>query len=259
MTRSMVAREIKCRIIEIHWPTPTVMSIRFESNRKFDFEPGQFLSLYVPDPDGKSKPLRRAYSFAQGPELSKKEGYELCVKFVSDGRGSNYLKSLKPGDIFRATAPYGDFVFEPPKAGNDICFIATGTGIAPFRSMMASDFFQEHAPQQVTCLFGVREDEEVLFRGFMEELGINAVYCVSQSKSGSPDIFQGRVTDYLKTLTTDWKWHTTDFYVCGNSAMIHEVESILLGGHGVPKEHLHQEIFFMPADRKKLIEEDEAA
>lgn len=241
----MRAKEFKCKILETSLLTPTVMKIRFEPNKNFDFLPGQFLSIYAPHHDGKSKDGRRAYSFANSPEMAKKNGYELCIKLKEDGWGTRYLASLRSGDIFRATAPYGDFIYEPQDDPDPVCFIATSTGIAPFRSMVQSKAFQNHPPEKTLLLFGAREGE-ILYQGEFEKLGVEVIYCITRADQSSPWTFQGRVTDYLKSLPNSWNWHQTQFYLCGNSEMIQEATQIIQGGHGVKSSSIHKESFSAP-------------
>ncbi len=240
----MDAKKIKATVLENVWLTPNVISLRFESNKIFQFQPGQFLSLFVPNPDGSNKAVRRAYSFAGSPDAAKSDGYELCAKYHETGIGTNFLRLLKPGDQFEATAPYGDFHYQIPKPGRSICFIATGTGIAPFRSILQSEAFKNNPPENTHVIFGVRHENEILFQADFEHLGVNAQICVSQPKPNWNG-FKGRVTDFLKTLPPDWQWHTTDFYICGNSDMIHDARQILVGGHAVKERNIYQEAFFM--------------
>lgn len=239
----MHAKKFKARVLETVWLTPNVITIRFEPNRDFKFESGQFLSLFVPNAEDPSHPIRRAYSFANSHEEALKNGYEICAKYHPTGLGTNYLRSLKPGDIFEATAPYGDFYYQIPEAGRGVCFIATGTGIAPFRSILTSNAFKENPPAHSLVLFGVRTDNEVLYQSTFESLKVPTRFCISQASPNSSH-FSGRVTDFLRTLPVDWQWHTTDFYICGNSEMIQEIRQILIGGHGVKETAIFQEAFF---------------
>lgn len=240
------ASKFKCRVLETVWITPSVVRIRFEPSRKFDFKPGQFISVVIPPFHKSSKPAKRCYSFANGPEEAQRNGYELVVKYVPGGVGSVFIDLLKPGDTFEAMAPYGDFTYRPPESGRSVCFIATGTGIAPFRSAVFSGLFQETRPEQVLCLQGVATENEILFRGAFESMGVETVYAVSKPK-GPWNGFTGRVTDYLRAMPRDWQWHSTDFYVCGNGPMIQDVGTILRAGFGVPAEHIHKENFSSPS------------
>jgi ferredoxin-NADP reductase len=235
------ARSITCQVTETQWLTPTVVGIRFEPNKRFAFEAGQFLSLIVPGTEKSEKPARRIYSFSSEPEQA---GYQLCIKVVPGGIGSNYMASLKVGHTFKATAPYGDFLYEPAK-GNHVCFIATGTGVAPFRAVAMGERFSESPPPSALMLFGARTEDEIVYPGFFESMGIHTVNAISKPTPNYKG-YHGRVTDFLRALPTDWNWHSTEFYLCGNGAMIMEARRILLEGHGVPEKHVHQEAYFEP-------------
>jgi ferredoxin-NADP reductase len=239
----MFAKEYTCRVLENIWITPTVIRFRFEPLKKFTFDPGQFLSILVPPPEGTSQTVKRCYSFASSPEEAKYKGYyELCVKYVPGGLGSGYLASLRTGDTFQMMAPYGDFKFKDVRSGNALCFISTGTGIAPFRSILYSRRFHTQRPEKTLCILGVRGEEEALYQKDLETVGVEMVTAVSQPSSEWTG-FTGRVTDYLKSLPTTWAWHTTDFYVCGGGEMVTEVSRFLEGGHGVPERNIHKEAF----------------
>ncbi len=244
--------------------TPSVFELGFESEpipsadpakpapvEPFHFEAGQYISVIIPGAGPNGRDLRRAYSIASSPD---KRPVELCIKIVDGGPGSNYLNKLRAGDTFRGYAPYGDFTYETSPTKN-VCFIATGTGIAPFRSMALAKEFQNNLPKSALFLLGIRDEEELLYE---EELsgrlfsstGGNQftskwVPCVSQPK-GKWSGFRGRVTDYLRSLGEDYPWKESEFYLCGAGQMIDEVRAILTE-KGVEKESIHREIYFKQA------------
>jgi ferredoxin-NADP reductase len=171
---------------------------------------------------------------------------ELCIKLVAGGPGTNYLFKLRPGDTFRGLAPYGDFTYERVE-GNHACFISTGTGIAPFRSMMLSREFLDHPPKSTTCLLGVGDESEVIYEEQLKKLPVPSmkfVTAVSRPR-GEWNGFKGRVTDYLRTLGDDYPWTQTQYYLCGNGAMIEEVKR-LLADKGVSKDSVHVEVYYKP-------------
>ena len=144
----MSFQSILCRVIRNEYITPTVYELKFVSEPDFAFEAGQFISIIVPGMGPKGRDLRRAYSIASAPKIRP---YELCVKLVNEGPGSNYLADLKAGDTFKAMAPYGDFVYKT-LASRHVVFLSTGTGIAPFRAMIFSDRFRENMPRSTRCI-----------------------------------------------------------------------------------------------------------
>jgi CDP-4-dehydro-6-deoxyglucose reductase len=220
--------------------TPTVFQISFTTDQAFEFEAGQFVSIVVPGAGPNGRDLRRAYSIASEPS---QRPIDLCVKLVEGGPGTNYLNKLRPGDQFKCFAPYGSFTLKP-KAGRNVCFIATGTGIAPFRSMAFARAFAEANPPKAWCLLGVREENEVLYADEFEKSQVQWVPTVSRPSAGWSG-FKGRVTDYLRAHSEQFDWLNTDFYLCGNGAMIDEIKA-LLTEKGVGKESLHLEVYYKP-------------
>src|SRR5262249_48656966 len=161
-----------------------------------EFIAGQFVSVVIPGAGPNGRDLRRAYSIASPPE---RRPIELCIKLVEGGPGTNYLNKLRPGDKFKAFAPYGDFVYKT-KPGNQACFIATGTAIAPFRAMVFSEAFRKPPPPKAYCLLGVRTEDELLYLKELEGIpGVQWVTPVSQPQPSWKG-FKGRVTHFLFSL-----------------------------------------------------------
>lgn len=239
----MPAREYECTVIASVWMSPTVFSLKFSPSKQFSYEPGQFMSVIVPTQfhgaQSTSKNVRRIYSFASS---GKKEGYELCCQVVPGGTGSNYLASLKVGDTFRISAPFGHFFMETPSHRN-ACMIATSTGIGPFKAMVGSDRFKKDPPHATLLLFGARNPKEILYPGYFESKGVEVVHAISDDFNGW-DGFRGRVTDFLRSLPESWPWQETDFYLCGNGFMIEDVKKYLMQVRGVPAKAIHQEAYF---------------
>lgn len=238
----MPAQEYQCEVRSFRMLTPTVFELKFDLDKPCSFQAGQFISVVIPGAGPKGRDLRRAYSIASSPEVAP---LELCVKVMEGGPGSQYLYRLRPGDRFRAYAPYGDFVYEP-MPGRHACFIATGTGIAPFRSMVLSRAYQASPPVSALCLLGVREVAELLYlEDFQGLSSLKWVPTVSRPVDGQWKGHRGRVTDYLRGLGSDFPWLETEFYLCGNGAMIDETKALLIA-QGVAKDSIHQEIYYKP-------------
>lgn len=237
-------KDLVCRVTSNTSVTPTVFHLAFQTEPDFEFKPGQFVSVLIPGAGPQGRDLRRAYSIAASPE---ERPIHLCIRLVAGGPGTNYLAKLKPGDTFKAQAPFGEFVFKT-KPERRACWIATGTGISPFRSMAMSRAFREAPPRSTLCLFGSTDETELLyddlFSGFDH---LEWKVCLSRP---SPQWkgYKGRVTHYLESLGDTFPWMETDFYLCGNGAMIEEMKKFLMQGKGVPKEALFQEVYYRPKE-----------
>jgi ferredoxin-NADP reductase len=241
----MAALSVECTVESYRQLTPTVFEICFKANQEFSFVGGQFISIIIPGAGPSGRDLRRAYSIASGPD---EKPIELCVKLVEKGPGTNYLNRLRPGDVFKGMVPYGDFVYEE-KPGTHVCFISTGTGIAPFRSILNAKSFHENPPLSSMLLLGVREEDEILYDDEFKNFKIGNsgklhwAKCVSRPKDQDYTGFKGRVTDYLRALPEGTPFQSTEYYLCGGSAMIDEVKKILTE-KGVEKTSIHQEVYY---------------
>ena len=112
---------------------------QLSNGHRFDFRPGQFISLEL-EPSGKK--IRRPYSIASAPRSDN--GFDLCLNMLPEGQVSSWLFHLMPGDEISFTGPFGFFnLREPPDSVS--AFIATGTGIAPIRAMLQQLYRRPHA------------------------------------------------------------------------------------------------------------------
>ena len=125
---------------------------------QFGFVPGQWLSLTHTKPDGEE--LTRAYSIASPPDG---HGFAFCLNRVQDGYMSNYLCDLEVGAEISGQGPFGNFILKPPL--RDTLFIATGTGIAPYRSMLQWLFADpsRHHQKHFWLLFGSRYENDIYY------------------------------------------------------------------------------------------------
>jgi ferredoxin-NADP reductase len=142
-----------------------------EGTLSFEFLPGQFVSCVATDSRGKQQ--TRAYSLASAPHGNQ---FDLCLNRVEGGFFSNFLCDLKPGDPLTLDEPMGDFTLQPaePVLQRHNLFIATGTGVAPFRGFLQW-LFPKDAPQrrpqtQFTLIYGTRHATELYYRDEFEEL-----------------------------------------------------------------------------------------
>jgi ferredoxin-NADP reductase len=133
---------------------------------RFRFVPGQWLSVKANTPEGEE--ITRAYSIASPP--SDNGHFAFCLNRVQEGFMSNHLFDLTEGADITFQGPFGDFTLRPPL--RDTVFIATGTGIAPFRSMLHWLLAEpdRHQGREFWLLFGARTEQDIYYREEFEKL-----------------------------------------------------------------------------------------
>lgn len=230
-------RELQCTVRDLQPLTPTVFQIRLTTEPEFSFDAGQYISIVVPGLGPGGRDLRRPYSIASA---ARNQSIELCIKKVPGGPGSQWISNRKPGDTFKAFAPYGSFVLKTPPE-RELVFLATGTGISPFRSMILS----RSTPRPVTVLIGVSAPDELLYQNELSALpGVTFVPCVSKP-GASWNGYHGRITTYLREVLDPTRIASSDFYACGNGAMIDEAKALLIE-RGLPTDRFLREIYYKP-------------
>lgn len=166
------------------------------------------------------------YSGENDPDL------EILVRRVDGGRVSSQLAVLQAGDLVKVEAPKGRFSLAPVLAGERVLLLATGTGIAPFRS-----FLRTRPDLDYTLVHGVRDPRDDFGAEFADPA--RRVLCVS-----GPDVpsgaFAGRVTSWLDGIDPK-VYHRV--YLCGNARMILEAFPKLVDG-GLDEERIHTETYF---------------
>lgn len=157
---------------------------------------------------------------------------EILVRRVAGGRVSPQLAVLQAGDWVKVEAPKGRFSLSASAPGERVLLVATGTGIAPFRS-----FLRTRPDLDYTLIHGVRDPRDDFGAEFADPS--RRVLCVSGSEV-PPGAFSGRVTSWLDGI--DPKVYDR-VYLCGNAKMILEALPQLVDG-GVDEERIHMETYF---------------
>jgi len=218
---------LKARLLDWKELAPEVHQFRFEvpAVKHLNFTPGQFVCV-IEHKEGKA--IKRAYSIAS-PRGGNQ--FELCLNRVPNGVVSSWLFGLKPGDEVDIREPVGQFTLRHPERRS--VFIATGTGIAPFRSMLL-----DHLPRtqpRITLLFGVRYEEGLLYRDELEALAKEYPsfrFLPTLTRPG-PN-WEGRVgrvqkhLDEALALASPEQAKDVDVYICGLHEMVADIRKELL-------------------------------
>lgn len=235
--RARTFETYEATLAKIEFLTPRVKGLRFQlpEGKLIHFRAGQFVQMFIPTPE---KVRRTSYSVASPP--FDKDHVDLCVTLVRDGVSSNYLHGMREGDKIQMMGPLGKFT-QPDPLPRDTVFIATGSGVAPFRSMIQERLYKK-TERTLYLLFGNRHEHDIIYRKEFEALAANhgnfrTFLTLSQPDSNWPGR-KGYVQDCVAEFVPDPA--SKDYYICGLVKMIDAVVAKLLS-LGVPKEQIHYE------------------
>ena len=209
---------------------------------RLSYKAGQFVTFDLPIHEKKNKRVR-SYSFASAPNGSNE--FELVIVYVPDGLGTNYLwKEVSVGSTIPFKGPVGLFTL-PEEINEDICFIATGTGIAPFRSMLLDLINHPRPYKNIYLIFGSRYMKDILYWKELEEMQSklpNFHYIPTLSREDSPEYTgkKGYVHPIYEEIFADKR--PAKFYLCGWRNMIDEAKQRITA-MGYDKKAIHVEIY----------------
>ncbi|MEX0282210.1 MAG: ferredoxin--NADP reductase [Arenibacterium sp.] len=224
-----------------HW-TDRLFSFRVTRPKSLRFRSGEFVMIGLLGDNG--KPLLRAYSIASPSWDEELEFYSIKVQ---DGPLTSKLQHIQPGDqIILRPKPVGTLVHDALLPGKRLWFFATGTGFAPFASLLRDPQTYEDYDEVIithTCrevgelqygselIESIRNDEllaELIGEGFHEKLK----YYPTTTREESPKM--GRITDLMRSgevfadLGVPALSPETDrAMVCGNLAFNLEIKDML--------------------------------
>jgi ferredoxin-NADP reductase len=216
---------MEARLIGSRELAPGVRHFGFEALgvERLEFLPGQFTS-FTDVVEGKK--ITRAYSLASAPSGTNQ--FELCLNEVEHGHLSPRLFQMKPGDRMEMRQPLGMFVLRQ-QAPRDSIFIATGTGIAPFRSILQAHL--NASSPAFTLLFGVRYESHLLYSEEFEQMALCHPHFRFWPTLTRPEPGwkgrHGRVQAHLAEAVGQRR--DLDFYLCGLKEMVDDVRSVLKG------------------------------
>ena len=251
-----------------HW-TDRLFSFRVTRPASLRFRSGEFVMIGLMQTDektGREKPLLRAYSIASPAWDEELEFYSIIVQ---DGPLTSRLQHIKPGDdLIMRPKPVGTLVHDALLPGKRIWFFATGTGLAPFASLLRDpqtyhdydEVIITHTCREVgelaygrSLIESIRKDEvleELIGERFHEKLR----YYPTTTREESPKM--GRITDLMRSgevfrdLGVDPIVPETDrAMVCGNLAFNLEIKDMLEeyglreGANSDPKEYVVEKAF----------------
>jgi ferredoxin--NADP+ reductase len=233
-------------------PELAIFRIRYNDGDVPEFLPGQFTTLGLPpDPEeaqasavpGRKrgpKLIRRAYSIASSP--LQKEALDFYIVVVDGGKFTPKLWRLQPGDrIFMDRRISGHFTLEGVPDGKDLVCISTGTGLAPFVSMLKTYRSQPNRWRKFVVIHGTRLCVDLGYRAELEQIAREdprVVYLPTCTREPDGSIWEGMRGRVHHLLEPD-KYHqlvghpltpeNAHVFLCGNPDMIDQCEKELQG------------------------------
>ncbi|MDF1758201.1 MAG: ferredoxin--NADP reductase [Legionellaceae bacterium] len=211
--------------------TPSVKHFSFHSKQEstFNYIPGQFIRIHF---EHEGKLFRRSYSISNPPKSDNR--IEFAASFVKDGPGTNLLFNLKIGDTIDVSGPFGKLILKEQTPKRYI-FIATSTGVTPFRAMMPELENRLNANPDLSCIImlGVQKRQDVLysqeFQDWAARLAGRVEFKACLSRETLHELESHEIKGHVQDGFADINLNPDEdvVYLCGNPAMIDDSYAIL--------------------------------
>jgi ferredoxin/flavodoxin---NADP+ reductase len=225
------------RVLRVHHWNDTLFSFTTTRDPAFRFDNGQFVMIGL---EVNGKPLLRAYSIASA---NHEEHLEFFSIKVQDGALTSRLQNLQEGhQVFVSRKPTGTLVLRDLKPGRRLFLFSTGTGLAPFMSLVKDPEMYERF-EKIILVHGVRTVSELAYSEYLSkqlpEDALLGEYARSQliyypTVTREPFRNRGRLTDLMTSgrLFTDLDMPPLDSesdraMICGSPTMLAETAAIL--------------------------------
>jgi len=212
-------KEGKLRVTDVEHYTDTLFKFQLTKPEGFGFKAGQFTMIGLDDTP------KRAYSLTSAPQDNFIEFYSIKVP---DGALTSKLQNIQVGDFVTVSdKPVGNLIVDNLDEGTDLWLLATGTGIAPFISMLCDDSTYERF-KNIHLLWSVRERGEIeSFHYFLSDLPIDYTPIVTRDESWEGET--SRITTLIQRgdILKGAKPETDKVMLCGNMDFNVEIRDIL--------------------------------
>ena len=211
---SIKIKTLPCRIDNIFKLAPDVIRVilRLPPNNNLEYLSGQYIDVIA------QNGVRRSYSIANSRLVSEK--IELHIRHVNEGEMSDYwFNRAKINDLLRFEGPHGTFCFRE-KPQKNIIFLATGTGIAPIKSILEDLNFcaASMTDKKFYIYWGGRSPQDIYWHPDFSQLNLSFIPTLSQEHTNWTGR-RGYVQEVLVADNIDLS--DSVVYACGSNDMIH--------------------------------------
>ena len=235
------------KIIEETHDTKTFLMVDAdEGGRPFDFRAGQYLTFRFDDLG--PRPVVRSYTISGSP--CQAEHTILTVKRVEGGLVSNWLcDAVTVGTILRARGPIGKFCYDPQQDHDHLFFVAGGSGVTPFVSIMRqylSPLSEEKAPKSMSLLVAYRTQQDLILWNDLQEINahpnMRVITTLTREHAEDKGFWHGRPTPLQLDQAMNESYTNLTVMTCGPQAMMDMVASHCRQ-RGVAPDHIKTESF----------------
>jgi ferredoxin--NADP+ reductase len=222
-----------------------IVHVRPDAGDVADFVPGQFIQLGLPgdakpgdELTGRIRLVKRSYSIASSPR--ERESFELFLTRVDDGKLTPRLWSMEEGArLWIDPIPKGFFTLERVPPGRDLVMVATGTGLAPFVSMLRFHRDDPDRFRRYVVVHGARERSDLAYDDELraaQRSDPRVRYVPVLSRLSPADTWEGtrgHVQVALEPTTFEFATgapldpERSHVFLCGNPQMIEDVREML--------------------------------
>ena len=240
-------KTLHLRVAEIREETPSTKIFRLVSEDSYlpPFQAGQYINLAVEVGGVRTS---RPYSISSPP--NQVGYYEIAVRRAEDGFVSHFvLNEFQVGDRMESTSPSGNFYYNPLVHGKDLVFLAGGSGITPFMSMIR-ETTDRGLDRRIHLIYGSRQPLDVIYgeelKDRNERHGNFKMDIVFSDPPAGYRGLTGFITgDLIQRLVGEVSGRT--FYLCGPEVMysfcLKELEDL-----GISRRKIRTEVFGPPKD-----------
>lgn len=238
-------RRVTLSVTEVITETATTTTFRLRRPDGVDLPPflaGQYVGVFA---NGTNRP----YALSSSP--ARLDHWDLTVRRVPGGRVSNHLiDTLMVGDTLTTTGPMGTFHHNPLFHGDDVVFLAGGSGVVPAMSMIR-DIVDQGLDRRFHLIYGSRTDDDIIFREELDAIAadrhpnIRVDHVIAEPGPGWAGPTGFLTSSLIKTLAGPLDARTV--YVCGPQALYpYALRQLRKLGH--PRRRIRFEANGAPAD-----------
>lgn len=237
--------KIEYRVTAITEASPSAKTFRLTPVDGYipPFRPGQFINV-----DMEINSIRTSRAYTLSSPVTERGYYEITVKRAPNAFGSAHmLDDVKVGDTVTSSGPSGTFYRLPCVHGKRLVFIAGGSGITPFLSMLQTDADKLDHSFDIDLIYGSASEDDIIAKAQLDKLeaeGYVRVHHVISNPGENCAYRTGFVTgELIQEIVGDISACT--FYMCGPNVMYRFVRSEL-EKLGVPRRAIRQEVEVIP-------------